>query len=194
MKSSFSHITWEQRKLIRRMLDENRPKTDIARAVGSNRATIYREIERGSVDGQYDPDYAERAYRAQLANKGAQPILSANPELAQYIADLILVERLSLTEVLARLREQNRFATVPRSRMTLYAAIDHGLIPGVTRESLNANTVSVSPGGQIRIALWARNQLNIREGDTLRFEVKGQWIRFCKVNSEEEDDENVSPA
>ena len=184
MKSSFSHISLEQRKLIRRMLDENRSKSDIARAVGTNRATIYREIVRGTVDGAYDPEHAERAYRSQLSNKGAKPILSADPELAQFISSLILEERLSLTRVLDRLKAEKRFKMVPRSRMTLYAAIDRGLIPGVTRERLNPDTVTVSPGGQIRIAQWVRARLNIRDGDRLRFEVNGDWVCFSKADNE----------
>ena len=186
MRNSFSHISLEQRRLIRRMLDEDKSKTEIARAVGTNRATIYREIDRGSVNGAYDPEFAERSYRSQLAQKGAQPILSADPKLAQYISELILQERLNLTQVLERLRTEARFSAVPRSRMTLYAAIDHGLIPGVTRESLNSDTVAVSPGGQIRIAQWARSRLNIREGDKLHFEVDGNWLRFRNVEGEEE--------
>ena len=177
-------MTLEQRRLIRRMLDENRTKTDIARAVGTNRATIYREIERGTVEGVYDPDYAHQAYRAQLAQKGARPMLAADPDLARRIADMILEEKLSLTQVLERLKTEDAAAAVPRSRMTLYAAIDRGLIPGVTRDSLNTDTVTVSAGGQVRIVQWVRNRLNIREGDTLRFEVKGEWVRFCKVKGD----------
>ncbi len=170
--------------MIRKMLDEDRSKSEIARTVGTNRATVYREIERGSVNGAYDPEFAERTYRSQLSRKGARPILSADPELARYISDMILTEKLNLTRVLERLQAEDRFETVPRSRMTLYAAIDHGLIPGVTRESLNADTVIVSPGGQIRIAQWVRSRLGIREGDRLRFETDGDSIRFWKDKDE----------
>ena len=188
MRSSFSHITLEQRKLIRRMLDENKSKTEIAREVGTNRATIYREIERGSVDGVYDPECAQQAYRAQLANKGARPILATDRQLAQYVARLILEEKLSLTEVLANLKQQTQFPVVPRSRMTLYAAIDHGLIPGVTREKLNADTAAVTPGGQVRIPQWVRNRLGIREGDRLQFEVEGDCLRIHKVSGGDRQD------
>ncbi len=188
MRNSFSHMTLEQRKLIRKMLDEGQSKSSIARAVGANRATIYREIERGTVQGTYDPEYAQRAYRSQLAQKGARPMLASDPELAQYIAHLILEERLSLTRVRARLRETSQFETVPRSRMTLYAAIDRGLIPGVTRDSLNANMVTVSAGGQVRLAQWVRNQLGIREGGFLQFQVAGEWVRFRKVKDEDAGD------
>ena len=176
MRNSFTHMTLEQRRTIRQMLDRRASKAEIAREIGANRATVYREIERGTRDGVYDPEYAEETYRRQLSVKGARPILLNDPALARHISDLILKDKLSLSQVLVSLREDTRFATVPKSRMTLYSAIDGGLIPGVTRDSLNADSVAVSRGGQIRLAQWARKKLGIREGDRLTLAVEGDAI------------------
>ena len=191
MRNSFTHMTLEQRRTIRQMLDRRASKAEIAREIGANRATVYREIERGTRDGVYDPEYAEETYRRQLSVKGARPILLNDPALARHIADLILEEKLSLSQVLVSLRDDKRFSTVPKSRMTLYSAIDAGLIPGVTRESLNPASVLVSRGGQIRLAQWARNQLGIREGDRLNLAVEGDCILLRKA---EEAAEDAAPA
>lgn len=179
---NFKHLEYEQRLKIKKMLDMSVKKTEIARSLGVHNATIYREIERGSIDGHYNPDYAEEMYRGQLSEKGAQPLCAASPKLAGYIAELILNEKLSPAKIIDRLRESSEWTEVPKSVNTIYNAIDDGLIPGVTRESLTTDVTTVFNDGQIHIAKWVRNTLQIVDGDELSFEVVDNKIIFSKVN------------
>lgn len=68
--------------------------------LGIHNATIYREIDRGSINGIYDPDHAEEQYRGHLSEKGRPPICSISPELAQHIARLIIEEKLSPARII----------------------------------------------------------------------------------------------
>ena len=70
MPRTFSHLSYEQRLRIKELLDKGTKKVNIARALGIHNATIYREIDRGSINGIYDPDHAEKQYRGHLSEKG----------------------------------------------------------------------------------------------------------------------------
>lgn len=183
MSRTFKHLTYEQRVKIKELLDGGYAKTEIARVLGIHNATIYREIERGSVNGQYDPDYSENLYKQQLPKKGPKPILAADSELSKYIAKLILEDNLSLVQIVDLMQKETRFESFPKSRTTIYHAIDKGLIPGVTRDCLKPDTTTVFSGGQIHIAKWVQDSLNIRDGDKLCFNVVDGKLIF-EIDSE----------
>lgn len=92
--------------------------------------------------------------------------------MAEYISGLILEEHLSPEKIVDLLAEDDRgFPDVPQSPNTIYNAIDKGLIPNVTRESLLSNSCTVFSGGQICIPKWVLDKLEIRDGDILQLEV-----------------------
>ena len=70
MERTFNHLTLEQRKQLREMLDAGCKKPEIAQALNTHVSTIYREIKRGSVNGSYDPNCADEAYQQHLSKKG----------------------------------------------------------------------------------------------------------------------------
>ena len=51
MERTFNHLTLEQRKQLREMLDAGCKKPEIAQALNTHVSTVYREIKRGSVTG-----------------------------------------------------------------------------------------------------------------------------------------------
>ncbi len=143
----------------------------IARTLGVVRQTIYSEIERGNSKGNYDPYFAQAQYEKRQRNKRRRSIL-LDKGLAEYISKSILINHLSPEKIVERLsRDPHGSPTVPRAVMTIYHAIDNGLIPGVTRESLLQRTVVVSKDGQVWIPSWAREKLGIKGGDILQFEI-----------------------
>lgn len=182
MARTFSHLSFEQRKMIKDMLDKGIKKTQIAKSLGVHNATIYREIIRGTVDGVYDPGLAEDQYRDHLSDKGPQAICAISLELSAHIADLILKEKLSPAKIIEVLQgEEEKWGTIPKAKATIYKAIDDGLIPGVTRESLNSYITTMFSDGQIHIAKWVRNELDLNDGDELTFEVVDGKLVFTKV-------------
>lgn len=107
-----------------------------------------------------------------LKKKGRPESKLSDKDLAEYISGLILKEHLSPEKIVALLAEDDRgFSDVPQSPNTIYNAIDKGLIPNVTRESLLSKSCTVFSGGQICIPKWVLDKLEIKDGDTLQIEV-----------------------
>lgn len=179
MGRTFKQLTYEQRKSIKKMLNCGYTNAEIAQIIGVHKSTIYREINRGSVNEEYDPDLSEELYRQQLSEKGATSIVCISPELSEYIAHLILKEHMSLLKIVEVLAQEKKFDTFPKSVQTIYTAVDNGLIPGVTRDSLNPDTTTVY-NNQVHLVKWVRNLMNISDGDVLRFEVVEDKLIFMK--------------
>ena len=59
----YMHLTYDQRLAIKQMLERGNSKKEIAESIGVHTSTIYREIDRGTVNGHYDPTAAEEAYQ-----------------------------------------------------------------------------------------------------------------------------------
>lgn len=177
----YKQLTYMQRKELKRLLDIGCSKADIAEKLGVHIATIYRELTRGDVDGGYDPDYAEGAYREMIAARGSKSIIDWNPNLREAIANFILKDKLSVEQVVDRLQQSKEFETYPTTKQTLYSAIDKGLIPGVTRDSLKSDTTVVFSDGLIHVAKWIRDEIGLEDGDQLKAEVKGNRIIYKKI-------------
>ena len=60
MGTEYSHLTLEERCRLRGMMEMGLPKAEIARRLGRDRATIYRELERNRCVDGYRPDSAAR--------------------------------------------------------------------------------------------------------------------------------------
>lgn len=170
MSRTFTQLSLEQRKQIKELLDENISKRAIANLIGVHHSTIYREIEKGTIDGVYNPEYAESQYQMKLSQKGQTAILYSNPDLACYISELILKEHLSPDKIAKRIKEDSRYRSISISRETIYNSIENGLIPNVTKESLHT-TSTIFNGGQIVIPKWVMEKLNLQDGDVLQLEI-----------------------
>lgn len=83
-----------------------------------------------------------------------------------------LIQHLSPEKIVDLLaRDDKGFSDVPQSPNTIYNAIDKGLIPNVTRESLLFKSCTVFSGGQICIPRWVLEKLHIKDGDVLQLEI-----------------------
>ncbi len=186
MPRTFNHLSYEQRCRLKNMLESKTPVQTIADTLGFHRSAIYREIKRGTVDGVYSPEDSENRYQENLSHSGKEAKLSINPELAQIIADYILKDKLSPKKIAAEL--QKRSGDIPNAAIThntIYNAIDNGLIPGVTRENLRSDETSVYNNGNIFLAKWLREELDIKDGDILHFEVTAdKKIIFSKIEED----------
>lgn len=180
MGQQYSYLSYKQRLQIKEMLDDGSSIINIANSLGYHRSSIYKEIERGSIDGKYDPDYAEEKHKSKINTRGTQPICSLYPELASHIADLILNENLSPEQIIIRLQNDQKWPTIP-TKTTIYRAIGNGLIPGVTYDDLNSHVTTVFNNGQIHLSKWVRNALGIKDGDELTYEVVENKLVFYKV-------------
>lgn len=180
MGKEYSHMTIEKRKELAHLLSESKKVKEIASLLEIHIASVYREIERGKnpLTNQYDPEYAEEAYKKGLKNKGKEPVLSEDKELAAKIAKLLLNENLSLEQALLKLDSMG-YTNIP-TKTTVYAAIDAGIIPGVSRESLHSKEVNVFSGGTVIIPKWIREKMSLEDGSTLSVELDGNKIILTK--------------
>lgn len=171
MGKPFKQLTYEKRLEIKKLLDSDAKISAraIADVIGVHHSTVSREIQKGMVGGVYNPEYSEQQAQLTRADKGRVPILEAEPELAAYIANLILTEHLSPEKIVNLIKDDSKYENV--SINTIYNAIDNGLIPGVTRESLRSCSSIIFSGGQIVIPKWVMEQLDLKDGDILQFEI-----------------------
>ena len=162
------HLTLEERRLIKTLLDSGKKGYQIAEILGRNNSSIYYEIRRGTQNGEYDPEYSYALYRKALSEKGVGPILSKNRKLASYIAERILEDELSPEQIADLLQSQNDPELPPVNKNTIYSAIDKGLIPGVTRETLNHDVTKIYSRGCIMLPSWVRQKYGYMDGTMLR--------------------------
>ena len=171
MSKPFKQLTYEKRLEIKELLDSDTKISAraIADVIGVHHSTVSREIKKGMVDGAYNPEYAEQQAQLTRADKGRVPILEAEPELAAHIANLILTDHLSPEKIVYMIKTDSRYEDL--SVNTIYNAIDNELLPGVTRESLRSYSSTIFSGGQIVIPKWVMEQLALKDGDILQFEI-----------------------
>ena len=167
------YLTYASRTKIKELHKKGLSIQQIADEIGVCRQTIYNELKRGSDSlGSYDPEHAEELFRERQKTKGRQRLLATNNELAQYIADLILKKHYSPEQVIKNLKVNHPSnAAELKSVNTIYAAIDNGLIPGVTRDSLRSCETKMFSDGMICIPKWMRNQLQLQDGDSFYLEI-----------------------
>lgn len=184
MGHTFTHLDHEQRIEIKKMLSRGESKRSIADKIGVDFSTIYREIKRGTQNGQYDPKYAEQQYRGNLLEKGPKAKLDIDKDLAQYIAEMILIQGMSPKQIELQLKKDPRYMQRGVSAQTIYLNIDKGKIPGVTRETLRTEEVTVYSDGLICIPKWVRAKLDIEDGDILHLDVmKNGKIVYQKIKN-----------
>lgn len=167
MAKQYSCLDYEKRLRLRQMADAGMKPAGIAAALGVHLSTVYRELRRHSVNGVYDPAWAEKQYRSALSEKGPEPKLALSPHAAAQVAGWILEDGMSVPEAAKAL---NAAGLLSVTKQTLYRSIREGLIPGVSEKTLRRRE-TVYRGGTLHIPKWAQETLALSDGDVLVFHV-----------------------
>ena len=172
MGKQYNHLTYESRMMIKQMLESGNSKKNIAVKLGVSLATVYRELKRSNGSQKYDPEIVQQSYDKMMKDKGQKSKLELNLELAEYISKLVLEENLSPAQIIDRLRVEN-YPERPLSVNTIYAAIDKGLIPYVTRETLmlKHKKTHMFSNGLINIPKWICKELDLQDNENLDIDV-----------------------
>ena len=180
MGKQYSHLTYESRVLIKQMLESGNSKKDIAIKLGVSLTTVYRELKRSNDFKKYDPEIVQQSYEMMLKDKGQKSKLELNQEFAKYISKLILEEFLSPAEIIKRLKDEGHQNI--KSRNTIYAAVDKGLIPNVTRKTLllKRKKTHMFSNGLIKIPKWICEELDLRDGEDLDIDIDNGRIIINK--------------
>ncbi len=118
-----NHLTFEERQVLYRLKKRGTPKAEIARLLGRDRSTVFRELNRNTGKRGYRPKQAQRlAEERRLACR--RPCKLDDPTMHQYV-ETKLEKRWSPDQIAHRL--QRDFARHPGrwlSRQTIYNWID----------------------------------------------------------------------
>ncbi len=151
MGERYSHLSKAARLKVEALLQARLKVTEIAKIIGVDRSTIYREIKRGQYEGltkllekekRYSADIAENKYRENLSQKGPSLKIGKDHALAAYIEDRILNDGLSPEAVLGEMKvtgKEKEF-TVTICTTTLYSYIDKGIFLYLTNKDLPEKT------------------------------------------------------
>ncbi len=180
MPRSFNRLTLDDRIKIKSMSDSGNTAKAIAEALGMHVATVYRELKSGKgSDGIYDPYYAENKTK-DLRKRAGQSSKLKQYDMAEYLRECLVEREMSLSEIVTEISEKDLFPT-SITEMTIYSYIDDGMIPDVTRETLNRSKTRMYGDGLLRVPKWVRKQYGFSDGDEFSLSVDKDTITFSKI-------------
>lgn len=174
MGRQYNRLSLKDRIIIKDRLDNGISIRKIGKELGYAHGSIFAEIKRGLKDGQltgYDPYYADLHSRQARENKGRIAIFQRNAKMATLVSKMILEEKMSVLKVADRLTTIKDAKCQSVSINTIYHAIDQGLIPGVTRASLQSEETKMFSDGLIHIPQNVRERFGFRDGDVFKLVV-----------------------
>lgn len=114
-----AHLTFQEREFLRRLVKAGKSKTEIAKLMGRNRSTIYRELSRNSGQRGYRPRQAQRLARERRA-ASRRPCKLDDPRLFADVRKK-LEQRWSPEQIDGRSRiESAKQPALSISRQTIY--------------------------------------------------------------------------
>jgi transposase, IS30 family len=114
------HLTFQEREFLYRLLKAGTPKTGIARLLGRDRSTIYRELQRNTGGRGYRPKRAQRLAEARRRRCRKRPKLD-EPVIRRYVEEKLKL-RWSPDQIAGRTRRD--FPRAPRCRLSRQAIYD----------------------------------------------------------------------
>ena len=172
-KGKFKHLTWSDRLVIERMLQENFSKKEIASAIGCCLKTIYNEIKRASyehtnselkIEIRYSPDLAHEKYLKGLKKKGAKAKLSEDKRQLKFIEKMIAQDKYSPKAVLLHIKKYNlKFKESISSVNTIYSAIRKGYFEMLSLEHLPRRGRNIKHKKKVQIQKRASRGVSIEK-------------------------------
>ena len=166
------HFTFAQRKRIKELLEQGCTRQTIGKDIGMSTSAVTREIQRGLVDGSYNPEYAESRAQKQKSHHGSPAKLESDPVLAARLATIILEKKISPEEALIEIKKLPDYSDLILTKPTLYRSIYAGHLPGVSFKSLpsNLSTVFGDKANLITLPKWVLEKLDAKAGDLIEYD------------------------
>ena len=144
-RKGYTHLNERDRYKIEGLLEGKKDVEEIARLLGRDRSTIYREIERGTVK-RWQSDLSEKAmYRANVAqadydkqgqNKERSLKIGKDKELEAYIRIKLIQDRFSPDAIIGQIKAEGLEFKGMITTKTLYNYIDAGYFAGISNKNL----------------------------------------------------------
>jgi IS30 family transposase len=144
-RKSYKHLTESERYKIEGLLEAKRGPKEIARLLGRDPSTIYREINRGSrkrLDWelrerlQYRADVAQADYIERGRNKERSLKIGKDKRLEEYIRIKLVEEKFSPDAIIGQIKASQLNFEGMISTKTLYNYIDAGIFSGISNKDL----------------------------------------------------------
>ncbi|MFP4473832.1 MAG: IS30 family transposase [Candidatus Omnitrophota bacterium] len=141
----YKHLSESERYKIEALLEGKKTVKEIAWLLRRNRATIYREIRRGTVSriqhdlsekDQYRANVAQRKYQELGKHKERSLKIGKDRRLERYIRKKILNKKYSPDAIIGEIKQKGLKFEGMICTKTLYNYIDAGIFSGVSNESL----------------------------------------------------------
>jgi transposase, IS30 family len=141
----YKHLNESERYKIEGFLQAKKSVKEIAKILGRNRSTVYREINRGKITRiqhdlsektQYRANVGQKRYRENGKNKERSLKIGKDRKLEEYIRKKILKERYSPDAVIGEIKRKGLKFKGMICTKTLYNYIDAGIFSGITSENL----------------------------------------------------------
>ncbi len=196
-KKGSTHITWNDRLTIEKMLKVKDTKAKIAEAIGVCERTLYYELARGKCVQQttdyefverYCADVAERKYQEHLREKGPDIKLGNDHKFAKKVEELIVDHGFSPAAALKAIEADEEEYSTDICESTLYNYIYRGdvfliLSPEHLREKGKRHNEK-HPGGEKKAAKAPRGEsIEHRPDEINDREAFGHWEMDCVVGT-----------
>lgn len=151
MKRTYKTLTYTQRLQIECLFNKKTPIKEIAHYIGVHISTVYRELKRGeyvrrkkvaeyigfhySDKTSYSPDIAQEKCRFNKTVRGGQLKIGKYRQLAEYIQNRILIDKISPLAVAGELKRKKLF-DITLCATTLYSYIRKDVFFGVSMSDL----------------------------------------------------------
>ncbi len=141
----YSHLREKDRYKIEAMLERKYKVREVASQLNKHISTIYREINRGSIDWlQYDlskkkryrADVGQRSYEEESKNKTRSLKIGSDHRLAAHICKKLLKDRYSPDAILGEIKQKGLSFERMICTKTLYNYIDAEIFTGISNENL----------------------------------------------------------
>ncbi|MGL4484926.1 MAG: IS30 family transposase [Anaerovoracaceae bacterium] len=146
MGACYSHLTWNDRLTLDKMLRAGYSKKEIAKVIGCSFKTVYNELKRAKYVRltthlleveSYNPEGAEKRYQENLKAKGKELLAAGDKDFLSYIEEKIVDEKYSPGAALMELqKEKKEFSVSVKSVNTIYKYIREGVFERLKMEHL----------------------------------------------------------
>ena len=190
----FRHLTKTARLQLETMLKLKIPKKTIAENLNVHISTVYREIKKGEYihlngatwieEKRYSCDIAERKYRENLKNKGADIKLGKDYDYAEYIERRIVDDKLTPGAVLGEIKRKGLSFDTSISINTLYSYIERGYFGRLTIKHLPLKNKKKAQKRQVVVKRAPRGtSIEQRPLEILQRRTFGHWEMDCVCGS-----------
>lgn len=141
----YTHLQEKDRYKLESLLENKQTVASIAVQLGKHPSSIYREMQRGSVQWlQYDlskkkryrADVGQRIYEEQARNKARSLKIGSDHRLAAHIRKKLVHERYSPDAIIGEIKRKGWSFERMICTKTLYNYIDAGIFAGIGNETL----------------------------------------------------------